>query len=59
MLSDHERETLLDMERRLLADDPSWARTFDDAETGQHADALWPGPPTSSGSCSRRHCSCS
>lgn len=29
MLSDHERETLLDIEHRLLADDPAWTMAFD------------------------------
>jgi len=31
MLSDHERETLLDIEHRLVlvAENPDWARTFD------------------------------
>ena len=29
MLSDHERETLLDIEHRLVAESPDWARTFD------------------------------
>lgn len=29
MLSDHELKTLLDIEHRLLAEDPGWARTFD------------------------------
>jgi len=29
MLSDHERETLLDIEHRLLAEDPSWVMAFD------------------------------
>ena len=30
MLSDHERKTLLDVERRFLAEDPEFARSFDD-----------------------------
>jgi hypothetical protein len=29
MLSDHERETLLDIEHRLLAEDPGWIMAFD------------------------------
>jgi hypothetical protein len=29
MLNDHERETLLDIERRLLVDDPAWIMAFD------------------------------
>jgi hypothetical protein len=29
MLSDHERETLVELEGRLLADDPTWAMAFD------------------------------
>jgi Protein of unknown function (DUF3040) len=29
MLSDHERKTLLDVERRFLAEDPEFARSFD------------------------------
>src|SRR6188508_329810 len=30
MLSDHERKTLLDVERRFIAEDPEFARSFDD-----------------------------
>jgi hypothetical protein len=30
MLSDHERKTLLDVERRFMAEDPEYARSFDD-----------------------------
>ena len=30
MLSDHERKTLLDVERRFMAEDPEFARSFDD-----------------------------
>lgn len=29
MLNDHERETLLDIERQLLAEDPAWIMAFD------------------------------
>jgi len=29
MLNDHERETLLEIERRLLVDDPAWIVAFD------------------------------
>ena len=29
MLSDHERKTLLDVERRFIAEDPEFARSFD------------------------------
>lgn len=29
MLSDHERETLREVERRLLSDDPTFAQSFD------------------------------
>jgi hypothetical protein len=29
MLSDHERETLVELEGRLLADDPTWVMAFD------------------------------
>mgnify|MGYP000232795734 CR=1 FL=1 len=28
MFSDHERETLVELETRLLADDPTWAMAF-------------------------------
>lgn len=31
MFSDHERETLVELETRLLADDPTWAMAFDAA----------------------------
>lgn len=31
MLNDHERETLLDIERRMLTEDPRWTQIFDDA----------------------------
>lgn len=31
MLNDHERETLLNIERQLQAEEPRWAQTFDDA----------------------------
>lgn len=31
MLSDHEREALVEIEHRLLADDPEWIMTFDAA----------------------------
>ena len=30
MLSDHERKTLLDVERQFIADDPEFVRSFDD-----------------------------
>jgi hypothetical protein len=35
VLSDHEREALVDIERRLLADDPAWTTAFD--VTGRRA----------------------
>jgi Protein of unknown function (DUF3040) len=37
MLTDHERQTLLDVERRFMAEDPEFARSFDDQLRGQPA----------------------